>query len=92
MPRFNKRMNNREQRIWDAAYAEAFIREFADTRARGTFDRAVELSSAEAAIIAADLVVIRLREWKVRENQDAGIYLSDFYADKEVWDDSYRSS
>ena len=72
-------MRHREQQVWDAAYAAAFVEEFTSSvRTRDAmgqphpFDGAVAASSAERAIFIADLAVRRLREWRRDENGDAG--------------------
>jgi hypothetical protein len=57
-----------EQRIWEAAYAAAFVEDFRTTHNHtGSFDRAVAHTSAETAMTLADLAVVRYRSWRDEE-------------------------
>ena len=63
------------QRIWDAAYAAAFVEQFdrsfserVSRRERNPFDDALE-NNAETAITIADEAVRQLDEWVSEGNQ-----------------------
>lgn len=55
-------MNDREKRIWDAAYAQAFVADFYRYQEGLDIDAACRITHAELPAIIADLAVIRLRE------------------------------
>lgn len=80
-------MTEEERKVWRAAYAAAFMVLFHESelgareaRVRTPFDRAVDLATAEAPIVLADLAVIRLREWRRDERSMAGWEIDPFHA------------
>lgn len=65
-------MNDREQRIWDAAYAAAFVADFRAEAKQFGLDSAYMETDAEVAGDVADLAVIRLRQWNRTELRPFG--------------------
>lgn len=67
------RLTQSERRIWEAAYAAAFVREFYDElRLRhqtnsGGFDETIAAGHTEAAQTVADHVIHELRQWRAEE-------------------------
>lgn len=65
-------LDTREQRIWDAAYAAAFVQEYANHAA--AYSR-VDAITARTAAAVADLAVLRLRQWRESSDDLAGLRL-----------------
>lgn len=65
-------MSDEEKRIWDAAYATAFITDFRAFQERVGTVRALEVTSADTAAELADEAVRRLRELRKEEDPDIG--------------------
>lgn len=68
-------MNEREKRIWDAAYGAYFALDFkavADSPVHTGWDQAEATTTAEAPSRVADLAVIRFREWRDQEDELLG--------------------
>jgi hypothetical protein len=74
-----------ERSIWQAAYAAAFVVEFARTQRSAELvpahqrsgelpsDLAARVTNAEHPAWIADLTVLRLREWRRNEDPDMGV-------------------
>lgn len=56
-----------ETRIWEAAYAAAYVDNFNKNREYVSFDSAVDCTFAEEAWYIADEAVRKFREWKKQE-------------------------
>jgi len=65
------RFTKREKRIWDAAYAAAFVTEFNAHLVAG-FETAVRTTTAERAAHIADQAVREFRRWRLQETSELG--------------------
>lgn len=63
----------REQRIWDAAYAAAYVADFFLFLEISDYDRAIKSTTSERASYVADQAVRELRRWRTQESPQMGL-------------------
>ena len=74
----HSRFTQRAQRIWDAAYAAAYVADFFLFLEISDYDRAIKTTTGERASYVADQAVRELRRWKQQESAEMGVAFQNY--------------